>query len=162
MPRLAEFFDEFGRRYAQACLDQNGPFVTHIGTMNVARDIDMIRRALGETQITYAAGSYGSQLGATYASLFPRRVRAMMLDGGISPEFRDFNVESWSEYSQGFELTFQRLDQLCRRDAGCRLRDSGAVAAMDEVLARLGGGAGHRAQWRASSRPAASRASWRL
>ncbi len=134
---VAEFFDEFGRRHAQACLDQNGAFVTHIGTANVARDIDMIRRALGESQITYAAGSYGSQLGATYASMFPRRVRAMLLDGGIAPEFRDFFIEFWSEYSQGFELAFQRLDQLCRRDAGCRLRESGPVAVMDDVLARL-------------------------
>jgi pimeloyl-ACP methyl ester carboxylesterase len=134
---LEEFFDELGRRHAQACLDQNGSFVTHIGTVNVARDIDMIRRALGETQITYAAGSYGSQLGATYASLYPKRVRAMLLDGGIAPEFRDFSVESWSEYSRGFEMTLQRLDQLCRRDPDCRLRDTGAVAAMDELLARL-------------------------
>jgi pimeloyl-ACP methyl ester carboxylesterase len=134
---VAEFFDELGRRHAQACLDQNGSFVTHIGTVNVARDIDLIRQALGESQITYGAGSYGSQLGATYASLFPRRVRAMLLDGGIAPQFRDFNVESWSIYSQGFELAFQRLDQLCRRDAGCRLQASGAVAAMDDVLARL-------------------------
>jgi pimeloyl-ACP methyl ester carboxylesterase len=134
---LAEFFDELGRRHAQACLDQNGPFVTHIGTMNVARDIDAIRRALGESQISYAAGSYGSLLGATYASLFPRRVRAMMLDGAVSPAFDDFHVEFWSTFAQGFELTFQRFDQLCRRDPDCRLKDSGAVAAMDDMLAQL-------------------------
>ena len=134
---LAEFLDELGRRHAHACLDQNGPFVTHIGTMNVARDIDAIRRALGERQISYAAGSYGSVLGASYASLFPRRVRAMMLDGVVSPAFDDFNVEFWSTYALGFELSFQRLDQLCRRDPDCRLKDSGAVAAMDDVLAQL-------------------------
>jgi pimeloyl-ACP methyl ester carboxylesterase len=134
---LAEFLDELGRRHAHACLDQNGPFVTHIGTMNVARDIDAIRRALGERQISYAAGSYGSVLGATYASLFPRRVRAMMLDGAVSPAFDDFNVEFWSTYAQGFELAFQQLDRLCRRDPDCRLKDSGAVAAMDDVLAQL-------------------------
>jgi pimeloyl-ACP methyl ester carboxylesterase len=134
---IAEFLDELGRRHAQACLEQNGSFVAHIGTTSVARDIDQIRQALGESQITYAAGSYGSHLGATYASLFPRRVRAMMLDGGIAPTFRDYNVEFWSTYSQGFELTYQRLDQLCRRDPGCRLQHTGAVAPLDEVLAGL-------------------------
>lgn len=48
-----------------------------------ARATDMIRRALGEARISYVGGSYGTVLGATYASLFPRRVRAMMLDGGV-------------------------------------------------------------------------------
>lgn len=134
---LTTYFDELGRQFAAACLTQNGPHVAHLGTANVARDVDMIRRALGERQITYAAGSYGSQLGATYASMFPTRVRAMLLDGGIAPSFRDYNVESWSEYSQGFELAFQRLNQLCRRDAQCRLQQTGAVSAMDDVLARL-------------------------
>lgn len=134
---LAAYFDELGRRHAEACFTQNGPHVAHLATVNVARDIDLIRRALGESQITYAAGSYGSQLGATYASMFPKRVRAMLLDGGIAPSFRDYNVESWSTYSQGFELTFQRLDQLCRRDTACAAYPAGVVPAMDAVLAAL-------------------------
>jgi pimeloyl-ACP methyl ester carboxylesterase len=87
---LANYFDDVSRRFAQACLDHNGSFVTHIGTMNVARDTDLLRRALGERQISYAAGSYGTVLGAAYASLFPERVRAMMLDGAVAPQFRDY------------------------------------------------------------------------
>lgn len=134
---LTAYFDELGQRHAEACLAQNGPHVAHLGTVNVARDIDMIRHALGESQITYAAGSYGSLLGATYASMFPKRLRAMLLDGGLAPAFRDFNVESWSEYSQGFELAFQRLDQLCRRDTSCALGHIGVVPALDSVLAVL-------------------------
>lgn len=134
---LAAFFDDFSRRFAQACLEENGPFVTMLSTNNVARDMDALRRALGEQQITYASGSYGSELGAVYASLFPQRVRAMMLDGGVAPEFRDYFVEMWSEFSTAFELSFQRLGQLCSRDSACRLRDTGVVAAFDEVAARL-------------------------
>ena len=126
---LAAALDDVSRRYAQACADQNGPFVNTVGTNNVARDIDMLRRALGERQITYAAGSYGSELGAVYASLFPERVRAMLLDGGIPPEFRDNFVEFWSEYAGGFELSFEHVDQVCRRDPQCRLADTGLVAA---------------------------------
>ena len=92
---LIRLFDEFSERYVRACLDQNGSFVAHVGTMNTARDVEMLRRALGERQITYAAGSYGTVLGAAYASMFPSSVRAMMLDGAIPPDFRDYLMESW-------------------------------------------------------------------
>jgi pimeloyl-ACP methyl ester carboxylesterase len=134
---LAAYFDDLSRRFAQACLDQNGSFVTHLGTMNVARDIDVLRRALGERQISYGAGSYGTVLGAAYASLFPERVRAMMLDGAVAPEFRDYLAESWTEASGAFETAFRRLDDVCRRDSACRLAASGVVAAFDQVAAQL-------------------------
>jgi pimeloyl-ACP methyl ester carboxylesterase len=134
---LAAYFDEVGRVFAKACVEQNGPWVTHLGTNNVARDIDMLRRALGERQITYAAGSYGSELGAVYASLFPDRLRAMLLDGTATPIHRDYLVEFLSEFSSAFEHSFRRLDQLCRRDPACRLADTGVVAAFDDIAAHL-------------------------
>jgi pimeloyl-ACP methyl ester carboxylesterase len=134
---LEEYFDELGRRYARACVEQNGAFVTHIGTNNVARDIDMIRQALGERQITYAAGSYGTELGAVYVSLFPQRVRAALLDGGVGPDYRDYLMEFLQDYANGFETSLQYLDRTCRRDANCRLAATGVVAAYDEVAARL-------------------------
>jgi len=134
---LAAYFDEVGRVFAKACVEQNGPWVTHLGTNDVARDIDMLRRALGERQITYAAGSYGSELGATYASLFPERLRAMLLDGTVTPMHRDYLVEFVSEFSTAFEHSFRRLDQLCRRDPACRLADTGVVAAFDDIAAQL-------------------------
>ena len=105
--------------------------------MNTARDMEMLRRALGERQITYAAGSYGTVLGAAYASMFPSRVRAMMLDGAIPPDFRDYLVEDWAGMSAAFETSFQRLDQFCRRDPACALATVGVVATFDEVAARL-------------------------
>jgi pimeloyl-ACP methyl ester carboxylesterase len=136
-PTLIRLFDELSERYARACLDQNGSFAGHVGTMNTARDLEILRRALGERQITYAAGSYGTALGAAYASMFPSSVRAMMLDGAIPPDFRDYLVEDWAEMSAAFETSFQRLDQLCSRDPACALASVGVVAAFDEVAARL-------------------------
>ena len=134
---LATFFDDFSRRVAKACLEQNGPFITSLSTNNIARDMDALRRALGERQITYVGLSYGTVIGSVYASLFPQRVRAMTLDAGVAPEFRDSFVEFWSEHSAAFEVAFRRLDQLCRRDPACRLRETGVVAAFDAVTARL-------------------------
>lgn len=134
---LAAYFDGLGRRYAKACLQQDGAFVTKLSTNNVARDMEMLRRALGERKVTYAAGSYGSQLGAVYASLFPQRLRAMALDAGIDPAFRDNYVEFTTSQLDGFELELQRVDVLCRGDAACRLRATGVVAAFDHVAAQL-------------------------
>ena len=56
-----------------------------MGTVDAARDLDRIRAALGDTQLTYIGHSYGTLLGATYAELFPTHVRAMVLDGAIDP-----------------------------------------------------------------------------
>ncbi|MDQ3252358.1 MAG: alpha/beta hydrolase [Acidobacteriota bacterium] len=134
---LATFFDDFGRRLAKACLDQNGAFITSMSTNNIARDMDVLRRALGERQITYAGVSYGTALGAVYASLFPQRVRGMALDGGMLPEFRDYYAEYTSEQGVAIDLAFQRLDQLCRKDSACRLQDTGVTPAFDTVMAQL-------------------------
>lgn len=134
---LVAFFDDFGRRVAKACLEQNGPFILSMSTNNIARDMDALRRALGERQITYVGYSFGTELGAVYASLFPQRIRAALLDSGIAPEFRDHRVEFRSEQAASFESVFHRLDQLCRKDATCRLRDTGVITAFDEVIARL-------------------------
>ena len=134
---LISFFDDFSRRVANACLEQNGQFITSMSTNNIARDMDVLRRALGEPQVTYIGLSYGTTLGSVYASLFPQRVRAMLLDAGVAPEFRDSLVEFWSEHSAGFEVAFRHLDQRCRRDVACRLKETGVIAAFDAVSAKL-------------------------
>ena len=74
------------RRYAAACAARNGDLLEHVSTANVARDIDLLRRRLGERRIAYYGQSYGTYLGATYAKLFPRSYRAMVLDGPLDPE----------------------------------------------------------------------------
>jgi pimeloyl-ACP methyl ester carboxylesterase len=72
---------ELGRR----CAERNGELLAHLSTANVARDIDMLRRAVGDRQLTYAGYSYGGLLGITYANLFPSKVRALLLDGLPDP-----------------------------------------------------------------------------
>ncbi|MFL3016755.1 MAG: alpha/beta hydrolase [Acidimicrobiales bacterium] len=69
------------------CLEMSGELFHHVGTNNVARDMDSIRVAVGAEKINYFGYSYGTRIGAVYAaSLFPERVRAMVLDGPVSPE----------------------------------------------------------------------------
>ena len=59
------------RAVARACAERGGPILNHMSTANVARDMDLLRRAVGDAKLTYAGYSYGSYLGATYANLFP-------------------------------------------------------------------------------------------
>jgi pimeloyl-ACP methyl ester carboxylesterase len=134
----AAFLDEASARYARACRDQHGNLATQIGTNNVARDIDMLRASLGESTINYLGFSYGTILGASYATLFPRRVRAMVLDAAATPAwFNDYLLELDSDGSAGAELALRRLDQLCRAAADCPLGTPGVVAVFDRLVERL-------------------------
>ncbi|HEU4411453.1 MAG TPA: alpha/beta fold hydrolase [Polyangiaceae bacterium] len=134
---LAAYFDEFGHRVADACLEQNGPLAKHVGTNNVARDLDVLRKALGEQEITVLGYSYGSALGAVYANLFPKRVRAMVLDAAVAPTFVDSLTERARDSAAASEQALARLDQLCKADPSCPLQKVGITAALDLVTAKL-------------------------
>jgi pimeloyl-ACP methyl ester carboxylesterase len=73
------------RQYATACGDRWGWLLPHISTENSARDLDEIRAALGESKISYLGYSYGTYLGAVYATLFPDRVKRLVLDSVVDP-----------------------------------------------------------------------------
>jgi pimeloyl-ACP methyl ester carboxylesterase len=73
------------RYLANSCVQRAGPIVSHMSTANVARDLDRLRAAVGDRRLTYYGISYGTYLGATYANLFPARVRAVAVDGVIDP-----------------------------------------------------------------------------
>ncbi|MET9610168.1 alpha/beta hydrolase [Streptomyces sp. NPDC006512] len=74
-----------GRDFADACRERSGSLLPFIGTGSNAKDIDLLRRALGEEQLTFYGRSFGSYVGTVYAAQFPRRVRAMVLDGAYDP-----------------------------------------------------------------------------
>jgi pimeloyl-ACP methyl ester carboxylesterase len=105
----AAFFDEPARGSPMP-IEQNGSVVLSMST-NAARDMDTLRRALGETQISYVGLSAGAYLGAVYATT--PSARAMLLDAGFPPEFGDNLVEFLSEEA-AFELVFQRRSALRR------------------------------------------------
>ena len=71
----------FGRR----CAARHGALLRYVSTVDSARDLDRLRQAIGAPQLTYWGLSYGTILGATYANIFPSRVRALVLDGNIAP-----------------------------------------------------------------------------
>ena len=75
------------RRYIERCLRMSDTsLLPHFTTADTARDMDWVRRALGEKRLSYLGFSYGTFLGATYASLFPDRYRALVLDGALDAD----------------------------------------------------------------------------
>lgn len=107
------------------CIEMSGDLFHHVGTNNVARDMDSIREALGAEKINYLGYSYGTRIGAVYASLFPERVRAMVLDGPVSPE------EHPSAFSPiqglGFENAWNRFAADCTFRMSCELNEYGGA-----------------------------------
>ncbi|MFE4517405.1 alpha/beta fold hydrolase [Kitasatospora sp. NPDC056783] len=78
----ADTYARLGRQCADR--DRTG-LMAHLSTADVARDMEVLRRAVGDERLSYLGTSYGTLLGATYANLFPGRVRAMVLDSALDP-----------------------------------------------------------------------------
>lgn len=97
-----------------------------LGTNNAARDLDRVRAALGDERLTYGGFSYGTRLGATYAELFPDRVRALVLDGAVKPTTDSTEISS--EQAASLDRAFVRFADACDADADC------AVAAIGPTL----------------------------
>jgi pimeloyl-ACP methyl ester carboxylesterase len=131
---------------AKACLDVLGDTAGLYGTDATARDLDLLRAALGDQTLTYVGWSYGARLGAHYAHLFPGRVRALVLDAPPDPE------QPWTTLVERSLTGFE--DAFTSYAAGCGSRDScAAVGDPEALLARVVGTA--RAAPIPSGRPAA-------
>ncbi|MDO8363332.1 MAG: alpha/beta hydrolase [Actinomycetota bacterium] len=83
------------------CLANSGDLLPYVGTQNAARDMEQLRKALGDEQLTYLGFSYGTALGAVYADLFPGSVRALVLDGSVDPAAGEYNVDGTAAGSYG-------------------------------------------------------------
>jgi pimeloyl-ACP methyl ester carboxylesterase len=127
----------FGRR----CAARSGRLLAHISTADTARDLDYLRGLVGDPRLTYLGYSYGSFLGQTYASMFPRRVRAMVLDGIVDPVPFTTGVEAQIANSiADTTRVFSKFESLCERagPARCALAGHGPVLRrMSALLARL-------------------------
>jgi pimeloyl-ACP methyl ester carboxylesterase len=71
--------------YARACKAAGGPLLAHLKTIDTVHDMESLRNALGVQKINYYGFSYGTYLGQVYATLYPDRVRRMVLDGNVDP-----------------------------------------------------------------------------
>ena len=102
-------------RFGAGLPAKSGDLTRHISTDEAARDMDILRAALGERQLDYLGASYGTLLGATYADLFPTHVGRLVLDGAIDPSLS--NEQLSLEQAHGFETALRAYVEDCV-DAG--------------------------------------------
>lgn len=108
--------------FSQACLERTGPLLGHVDTISAARDLDVLRAALGDSELHYLGYSYGTQLGATYAALFPQNVGRLVLDGAIDPTLSP--DQAALEQAVGFENALRAYVTDCQAGRSCPLTGS--------------------------------------
>lgn len=127
---------DLAEEYAASCIERSGDFLAYVGTNNSARDMDAIRQALGEETISYFGFSYGSELGAAWATMFPDTVRAAVLDGAADPTAT--LDEGGIQQSEGFEGSINTFLAQCSDDPECPFHSSGnAEGAFDDLMLAL-------------------------
>jgi pimeloyl-ACP methyl ester carboxylesterase len=121
-PQEAADFQAGMETFFQGCVDNSDSLVGHVTTVEAARDMDVLRAALGEATMLYLGASYGTQLGATYADLFPDKVGRMVLDGAV-----DLSIDSRQlslEQAGGFEVALRSYVQNCVDAGDCFLGET--------------------------------------
>jgi pimeloyl-ACP methyl ester carboxylesterase len=127
---------DLAEEFTDNCVRNNADHFEYVGTNNSARDMDTIRRALGEDQVSYFGFSYGSELGATWATLYPETVRAAVFDGASDPA-ADSTQHSLQQ-AAGFEGTINTYLAQCSDDPDCAFHNDGdAEGAFDALMLAL-------------------------
>lgn len=144
-PEEAAALDAAARAVADECATTEGARLAHLGTVEVAHDVEVIRRNLGEAQVSFVGLSYGSLIGLLWADAHPASVRAMVLDGVVDPAATgDATAQAQVEV---IDRSFAAMGDACAADPACPLSASGRRLgeAYDELAARIEAGAGRTA-----------------
>ncbi|MBN6050804.1 alpha/beta fold hydrolase [Nonomuraea sp. RK-328] len=123
------------REFARGCAARSGKLLQHVGTVDAARDMDVLREALGERKLTYLGESYGTFLGAVYADLFPGRVRALVLDGAQDPAVSGLRLNT--QQAAGFEVALRAYVKDCLLRGDCPFRSHDMDGALNELTGLL-------------------------
>ncbi len=124
------------QKFNDQCVKNSGEILPYISTQATARDMDSIRRSLGEEKITYFGFSYGSELGATWVTMFPETVRAAVLDGASDPNAT--SLDQGLAQAKGFEKQLDAFLAACSKRVSCAFHSSGnSAAALDELLIEI-------------------------
>ena len=135
-PEEQAVLDEADTGFAKACKAHYGQTLQYYSTANTARDMDRIREGLGDTEIGFLGISYGTYLGAVYATLFPDRVRSMALDSAYEPN-GDTPEQQVLTQLIGFEGAFNDWSSWCQSNPECDFRAGDVGARWDALRQRL-------------------------
>ena len=113
--------------FDNGCAKDLGSELPYFNTVNTARDMDVLRQALGDPKMNYLGFSYGTELGSVYAHLFPQNVRVAVLDGAVDP--LTSGIQQFADQLSGFEKAFDQFAAYCPTSNGCNsMSDPRAVA----------------------------------
>ncbi|HEX5524578.1 MAG TPA: alpha/beta hydrolase [Pedococcus sp.] len=126
-PEEEKSFASTAQSFAAACKANAGPLLGHVSTVDAAKDMDILRAALGDAKLSYLGKSYGTYLGTVYADLFPKLVGQFVLDGVVPPDLTSAQVNEGQ--AAGFEVATRAWAKDCISEGGCPLGDS-----VDQVM----------------------------
>lgn len=127
------------RQLHDSCRPNSGGLAEHVDNLSTARDMDAVRTALGERKLTFVGYSYGSLMGQQYAELFPRNVRALVMDGNMDHSLRT----AWdfaSTETAPVEEAFGEFAQWCDTTATCALHGLDTTAVYTSLKAQAKAG----------------------
>ncbi|GAC1399768.1 MAG: alpha/beta hydrolase [Mycobacterium sp.] len=126
-PAGVAHLEKENKEFVQRCVDKMGKkFLANLGTNSVARDLDAIRKGLGDDKLTYLGFSYGTRIGALYAEDYPDKVRAMILDGAVDPNADQ--IEEEIRQAAAFQKAFNNYAADCAKSSECPLGTDPAKA----------------------------------
>lgn len=117
---------ELTTQLGNACRANSGALASHVSTFEAAKDIDVLRAVLGQKKLDYYGASYGTQLGATYAQLFPDKVGRMVLDGAVDVTLDD--AQQGLGQAEGFQRALVAYVADCVKKNSCPLGTDPAAA----------------------------------
>ena len=125
------------KAYLQRCQTLSGPLAAHVSTVEAAKDMDILRAALGQSKLYYFGASYGTFLGATYAQLFPHNVGRLVLDGALDPSLSSKQLTLQQAHS--LEVALRSYVAGCVATKACPLGTSvsAGVARLQALLAQI-------------------------
>jgi pimeloyl-ACP methyl ester carboxylesterase len=132
-PEEKQALIDASQAFNDKCAENSGTILPYISTKASAQDINSLRLALGEEKVSYFGFSYGSELGTTWATMFPDTVRAIVVDGAVDP-----NASSTQEglnQAKGFEGQLSTFLKQCSEKTTCEFHNGGdAEAAFDKLV----------------------------
>ncbi len=135
-PADEQALTEQAATFIAGCTARSGGVLPFVSTEQSARDIESLRVALGEEKVSYFGFSYGSELGATWVTLFPATVRAAVFDGAIDP--RQSAVEESVQQATGFERALDAFLARCATDKKCAFyNDGNPQQAFVDLMAKI-------------------------
>jgi pimeloyl-ACP methyl ester carboxylesterase len=132
-PEEKQALIDASQAFNDKCAENSGTILPFISTKASAQDINSLRLALGEEKVSFFGFSYGSELGTTWATMFPETVRAIVVDGAVDPTAS--SIQEGMSQAKGFEGQLATFLKQCSEKTTCAFHNGGkAEAAFDKLV----------------------------